>query len=192
MGVEPVIYGRSLFSVWEAPLGWGLLLYGLFLALFEALTLRFLKRHERDEASAGRVKLNYLTAGGVKLNYLTPDENDQPLESWECIVVGIDRRGLQGGQRQDVIAKLAKGEPIVLIRDPGNKLDADAVALFMEDGHDIGYLPREIAAKIAPRLDSGSPVTASVLAVETLTSQRGKELLGVRLELTLYKMAGEE
>ena len=164
MGVEPVIYGRSLFSVWEAPLGWGLLLYALFQALFDALTLRFLKRHERDEASAGR----------VKLNYLTPDENDRPLESWECIVVGIDRRGLQGGQRQDVIAKLAKGEPIVLIRDPGNKLDADAVALFMEDGHDIGYLPREIAAKIAPRLDSGSPVTASVLAVETLDITEGE------------------
>ena len=70
--------------------------------------------------------------------------------------------GLTGDSRQEIIGKLRREEPIHLIRLPDHPNDPNAVALFTQDGKDIGYLPRDVAEEIAPCLDAGSPVTATV------------------------------
>jgi hypothetical protein len=61
-------------------------------------------------------------------------------------------------------------------------------SLLSGHGKDIGYLPRDVAEEIAPRLDAGSPVTATVERVEGFEAGRGRTLLGVRLQLIPYRI----
>jgi hypothetical protein len=56
----------------------------------------------------------------------------------------------------------APGRPLELRRDPGNEHDANAV-MVLAGGEQIGWVPRELAAEIAPQLDSGAPWSAVVL-----------------------------
>lgn len=56
-----------------------------------------------------------------------------------------------GTERQHVIAGLRNGMPIELRREPRNTFDANAIAVFA-GGKQIGYLPRQAAAIVAPWL----------------------------------------
>ncbi|SRR5579885_2815376 len=124
----------------------------------------------------------------VTLNYLIPDDKDEPLTPRQVFVAGVNHVGMCDEPRQRVIATLSRDEPIFLVRMPNNPHDPNAVALFRANGEDIGYLTRELAAEIAPRLDQGSPVTATVEAVEPFETETGRRLLGVRLLLVPYRM----
>jgi len=55
------------------------------------------------------------------------------------------------------------GSPLVLRRDPGNPHDPNAIAVESPDGDQLGWVPRELAAEIAPRLDAGEQWSAIVL-----------------------------
>jgi HIRAN domain len=57
----------------------------------------------------------------------------------------------------------APGRPLALRRDPGNEHDANAIAVDLPGGEQVGWVPREIAAELAPELDAGRPRTAVVL-----------------------------
>jgi HIRAN domain-containing protein len=59
---------------------------------------------------------------------------------------------------------LAPGQPLVLRRDAANPHDANAIAVHPAGGGEqAGWVPREIAAEIAPDLDAGRPWSAVVL-----------------------------
>ena len=59
---------------------------------------------------------------------------------------------------------LAPGQPLVLRRDRDNPHDANAIAVFPAGGGEqAGWVPRELAAEIAPDLDAGRPWSAVVL-----------------------------
>jgi hypothetical protein len=57
----------------------------------------------------------------------------------------------------------APGSALVLRRDRANAHDANAIAVETERGEALGFLPRELAAEIAPRIDAGEPFSALVL-----------------------------
>jgi HIRAN domain len=57
----------------------------------------------------------------------------------------------------------APGRPLELRRDAGNEHDANAVAVHLAGGAQLGFVPRELAAEIAPQLDAGRPWSAVVL-----------------------------
>ena len=56
----------------------------------------------------------------------------------------------------------APGRPLELRRDPANEHDANAIAVHA-GGEQLGFVPRELAAEIAPELDAGRPWAAVVL-----------------------------
>ncbi|MGZ8695464.1 MAG: HIRAN domain-containing protein, partial [Gaiellaceae bacterium] len=59
---------------------------------------------------------------------------------------------------------LAPGQPLVLQRDMANPHDANAIAVHPAGGGEqAGWVPREVAAEIAPDLDAGRPWSAVVL-----------------------------
>jgi hypothetical protein len=59
---------------------------------------------------------------------------------------------------------LAPGRQLALRRDPGNEHDPNAIGVFPADGGDqAGWVPRELAAEIAPDLDAGRPWAAVLL-----------------------------
>jgi hypothetical protein len=55
------------------------------------------------------------------------------------------------------------GQPLDLRRDPGNEHDPNAIAVHVRDGEQVGWVPRELAAEIAPEIDAGQPWSALVL-----------------------------
>jgi HIRAN domain len=57
----------------------------------------------------------------------------------------------------------APGRPLALRRDPGNPHDPNAIAVDVPGGAQLGWVPREVAADIAPELDRGAAWSAVVL-----------------------------
>jgi hypothetical protein len=57
----------------------------------------------------------------------------------------------------------APGTPLELRRDPANEHDPDAIAVQLRGGEQLGWVPRDVAARIAPELDAGSAWSALAL-----------------------------
>jgi hypothetical protein len=85
----------------------------------------------------------------------------------ELAAAGLHVAGVAGAGRHHADAlqsdAAAPGRPLVLRRDAGNEHDANAIAVETEAGEPLGFVPRELAAEVAPRLDGGEPWTALVL-----------------------------
>jgi hypothetical protein len=59
---------------------------------------------------------------------------------------------------------VAPGRPLELRRDPDNPHDPNAIQVHPGDGGaQVGWVPRELAAELAPELDAGRPWSAVVL-----------------------------
>jgi hypothetical protein len=56
--------------------------------------------------------------------------------------------------RQSVIARLSIRENILLRREPDNTYDANAIRVECQNGQQIGYLNRHLAATLAPFFDA--------------------------------------
>lgn len=57
----------------------------------------------------------------------------------------------------------APGRPLRLRREPDNAHDPNAIAVDLPDGLTLGFVPRELAAEIAPELDECLVWSAVVL-----------------------------
>ena len=84
----------------------------------------------------------------------------------------LEQRGLRvasvagaAAHHADVLASdaVAPGAALELRRDPGNPHDEFAVALDAPGAGQAGWVPRELAAELAPELDAGRPWSARVL-----------------------------
>ena len=71
-------------------------------------------------------------------------------------VAGAARHHAAELQSDDV----ASGHALKLRRDPANTHDANAIAVHGAASEQIGWVPRELAAEIAPELDAGEPWSA--------------------------------
>jgi hypothetical protein len=59
---------------------------------------------------------------------------------------------------------VAPGSPLLLRRDPANEHDPNAIQVHPAGGGaQVGWVPRELAAELAPELDAGLPWAAVVL-----------------------------
>jgi hypothetical protein len=58
---------------------------------------------------------------------------------------------------------VAPGAPLELRRDAANPHDPNAIAVHLPGGEQLGWVPREAAAELAPALDAGRPWSAVVL-----------------------------
>ena len=71
-------------------------------------------------------------------------------------VAGAARHHAEALEASDV----APGSALELRRDPANEHDANAIAVHAPGGEQIGWVPREIAADLAPELDALEPWSA--------------------------------
>ena len=90
---------------------------------------------------------------------------------------------------------LAPGRVAQLVREPDNPADAFAVAVWVEDDQGrpwrVGYLDRTVAARLAPRLDAGTDVAATIEG--WLTEPDGRwERPVLRVELAAGPEAADE
>jgi hypothetical protein len=80
---------------------------------------------------------------------------------------GLRVAGVAGAARHHARAlasdHAAPGMPLRLRRDAGNEHDPNAIAVDDEGGEQLGWVPRELAAELAPEVDRGVPWSAVVL-----------------------------
>lgn len=85
----------------------------------------------------------------------------------ELAALGVHVAGVAGAGRHhaDAIASdsVAPGRPLELRRDPDNPHDPNAIAVHAGDGEQAGWVPRELAEELAPKLDAGETWSAIVL-----------------------------
>ena len=82
----------------------------------------------------------------------------------ELAARGIRIAGVAGAARHhaEALEQPALGAPLSLRRDPGNEHDPNAIQVLAGDDQ-IGWVPRELAAELAPQLDAGTPWSAIAL-----------------------------
>ena len=81
--------------------------------------------------------------------------------------------GLAHHEAKAVWSDLAPGDPLVLVREPTNSDDPDAVRVEWR-GRLLGYLPRVDNADVARMLDRGQPLAASIRSVARYRNHRRK------------------
>jgi hypothetical protein len=85
----------------------------------------------------------------------------------ELAARGLRVAGVAGAGRHHAEAVAAEdvgpGRPLELLRDPANEHDPSAIAVHAPGSAQVGWVPREIAAELAPALDAGEPWAAIVL-----------------------------
>lgn len=99
-------------------------------------------------------------------------------------VVGVTFEG-----RQDIIKRLHGDEPCRLEPEPTNAYDPNAIAVMvaLPDGvQQIGYLPKDIAAIVAPHLDGENLMChITELTGGFMIDDDQEAALGVRLHIEL-------
>jgi single-stranded-DNA-specific exonuclease len=88
-------------------------------------------------------------------------------------IVGISFEG-----RQDLIAGLAPGDQLALVREPENPHDSNAIAVRFGRLH-LGYVRREIASRLTPNFDAGERYGASVGSI----TGGGERNIGVNIRV---------
>jgi hypothetical protein len=102
-------------------------------------------------------------------------------------VMEIRLTGVSYGNRQEVIGQMSIKDKIHLLRDAGNVYDRNAVAVCLtKNGKQIGYLPRQIAADLAPRMDKGEIFPAEV---KSISDGRNRKLKGVIIRIYISGVA---
>lgn len=87
----------------------------------------------------------------------------------EMAVVGETETNADGTSRQEIIGKLAVGEDIDLVRERADASEPNAVRVVSRRG-EIGRLSRADADSLAPYLDQGRRVSASIAFINGGTS----------------------
>lgn len=90
--------------------------------------------------------------------------------------------------RQGAVAACRVGDICELRREPQNRYDKNAVAVWCR-GAQIGYVGRGLSMRLAPFLDMGMVI--SVWIEQLLGGQPGKPTVGVRLRMRRRDKLGQ-
>lgn len=92
--------------------------------------------------------------------------------------------GVTFENRQEVIATLSAGDPLILQRQPDHPHDSNAIAVFTTNGQSAGFVPRDLAISMAPQLDAiGGKCRAEV--VEIVGGSAEASNLGIEILISL-------
>lgn len=92
--------------------------------------------------------------------------------------------GVSFGGRQDCARTLQAGQALLVVRQPDNPEDPNAIAVETTEGASLGFLRRQIAAALAPAMDAGAAYSAEVLGVSGGTAE--KPTLGVSIQVVRH------
>jgi hypothetical protein len=105
-----------------------------------------------------------------------------------CAVVGESFPNDDGSSRQEIIQRCLEGEWLLLVPEPNNPFDPNAIAVRRASNREqIGYLKRDVAASLTEDLENQFAATAIIHAI------RGGGpgmLLGVSIIVTLTDARG--
>ena len=80
----------------------------------------------------------------------------------ELLVTGVAGAGVHHAEALGS-SEADPGRPLTLRRDPANEHDPHAIAVDLTGGEQLGWVPREVAAELAPEVDAGTAWSALAL-----------------------------
>ena len=86
----------------------------------------------------------------------------------EILPLTVDVRGIVYGNRRLNAHRVRIGEAAQLIREYDNLVDQNAIRVSVNSG-ELGYLPRDVAQLLAPELDSGEAIIATIIGASDET-----------------------
>lgn len=98
---------------------------------------------------------------GVRAQTALADE--RTIDLVEFSVAGFQ---YHDGMKSHVMASLAVGTELRLVREPGNRYDDKAIALYSASGAMIGYIPRDVNSIPAALLDQKVHLRPSICAID--------------------------
>ena len=81
--------------------------------------------------------------------------------------------GLRHHEAKAVWERMQVGDPLTLVREPGNAFDANAVRVEWQ-GHKLGYVPRTENQAVARQMDRGSRLQARITKLAYYRNHRRK------------------
>jgi hypothetical protein len=126
---------------------------------------------------------------------LQDDPRYPHVRSLRTKIRGVTKQNDDGVYRQDIIITCCKcGDALFLEREPNNPVDVNAIRvrrIVCTDkprlGEQLGYLSRELAEDLAPRMDKhGFVLFAQIIQV---TGGENGESLGVNIQIEEYEPA---
>jgi hypothetical protein len=127
---------------------------------------------EEDVAAEEVVQAPTITSRPVPAPPTTPAPNQLTLP------ITFAAAGVQFEGRADRIRSLIAGREIQAIRRPDNPHDTNAIELTDQHGQSVGWVPRLIAARLAPDMDGGRRIRATVT---NSSVEPGRLHLGVQI-----------
>jgi len=132
------------------------------------------------------VLLNLFNKKSESSNYRDTEKvknNSVVKKTFHTKVAGVTFKNNDGNSRQKIIQNCIVGERLLLIPEPNNKHDRDAVKVCKTNNQQIGYLKKELAYDVKILLaDSKSKLNASI------TSINGVDILGVSLKINYHEI----
>ena len=134
-------------------------------------------------------------ARAFRFSEIEPDPTGTPV-TIRTKIRGVSHRNLDGTGRQKIIRnRCHEGDALLLLREPDNPLDRNAIQIrrivCKQDkrvpGEQLGYVSRELAEELAPRLDSGTAMFAKITALTGDVTGTQKRSVGVNIEIQEYE-----
>jgi len=105
--------------------------------------------------------------------YSRQKQNPARRETTEKKYFEVPVVGVTFDNRQQVVKTLRVNDTVTLRRDPHNSHDSNAIRVDTQNGKQIGFISRDLAAVLAPAFDRiGKPISG------TVTARVGGELPG--------------
>jgi|SRR6185437_4147683 hypothetical protein len=95
-------------------------------------------------------KIEHLT-----ITYAIPQREETPLPEgckriFRTHIAGVTHCNSDGTRRQSILRKCQIGEEVILIDEPDNKYDPNAIKVCRRNGEQLGYIPAESAVNWPP------------------------------------------
>jgi helicase len=97
-------------------------------------------------------------------------------DATDLLPMTVDVRGISYGNRRFAAHALQAGEEAQLEREYDNLVDQNAIRVLINSA-ELGYLPRHVAQLLAPELDAGGTLTATITEIEKRDVSRVKVTL---------------
>lgn len=103
----------------------------------------------------------------------------EPVRSFYARVAGVSYNN-----RQKTLGKCRVGEELNLFREPSDDYP-EAIGVYRRNGEQLGFIPADIAIRLADDLGDGVVVTCEIADITGGT--KGKPSLGCNIKLTIWE-----
>lgn len=120
--------------------------------------VRKLAAEKRKERRVARRQAELASRQAERTAAREQRERARPLHHGDFIIAGA----LRSAERREACEQLAVADRVLLEREPDNRHDKNAILILTQAGDELGYVPREDAKAMAPLMDAGGWVDATI------------------------------